>query len=196
MVRLVLTWTGHPLAFELRPGLNRFGRNPTNDCRISDPSVSSFHAEIQVSGEGIHVRDLGSTNGTFIGSQRIQEAMLAPGGSLRIGQVELQLEEVLVTAVASAENTAPHRGSASSATLPRACQYHPGQEGIYQCANCGGVFCADCVKVVGHDRLNTMTICAVCGGQCDHLPAAPAGPEKKRSFLARLTQTLKMPFAP
>src|SRR4029077_1381663 len=66
MVRVVLRWIDSPWAFELAPGLNKLGRNPTNDFRVSDPSVSSFHAELMVEDELIRVRDLGSTNGTFI----------------------------------------------------------------------------------------------------------------------------------
>lgn len=194
MVRLVLTWKGHPLAFELRPGLNTFGRNPTNHCRISDPSISSFHAEIHVDGESIRVRDLGSTNGTFIGGERIREAVLPPGKPLRMGTAELHLEEVLVT-------TAPRVPQEGSPTLDRAvplarpCAYHPDAAGSYQCENCAGVFCEQCVTIVGHDRLNTMTICPVCGGQANNLAARPAEAAGKPSFLRRLTQTLKIPFA-
>ena len=51
MVRVVLRWIDSPWAFELSPGLNKLGRNPTNDFRVSDPSVSSFHAELMVEGE-------------------------------------------------------------------------------------------------------------------------------------------------
>jgi hypothetical protein len=79
------------------PGLNRLGRNPTNDFRVSDPSVSSFHAELTVEGEEIRVRDLASTNGTFIDGARVEDATLGPKQVLRLGNVRFALEEVSVT---------------------------------------------------------------------------------------------------
>src|SRR6187399_1031186 len=100
MVRVVLRWLDSPWAFELSPGLNKLGRNPTNDFRVSDPSISSFHAELMVEGEEIRVRDLSSTNGTFIDDQKIEEGRLRPENILRLGNVRFQLEEVLVTPVA------------------------------------------------------------------------------------------------
>src|SRR3954467_9525871 len=99
MVRLVIRWLDSPWAYELKPGLNTLGRNPTNDFRVSDPSVSSFHAELMVQGEEIRVRDLGSTNGTFIDDHKIEEGMLKPENFLRLGNVRFQLEEVSVIPV-------------------------------------------------------------------------------------------------
>src|SRR5687768_18140738 len=99
MVRSVLRWLDSPWAFELLPGLNKLGRNPTNDFRISDPSISSFHAEIGVEKDIIRVRDLGSTNGTYIDEVRIEEGVLKPENVLRLGNIRLALDEVPVTPV-------------------------------------------------------------------------------------------------
>jgi pSer/pThr/pTyr-binding forkhead associated (FHA) protein len=97
MERLVLTWVGKQLAFELMPGLNRLGRNPTNDFRIADASISSFHCEVMLNPNGsVHIRDLASTNGTYINGLQAVEADLNPGQSLRLGTVELQLERATV----------------------------------------------------------------------------------------------------
>jgi pSer/pThr/pTyr-binding forkhead associated (FHA) protein len=97
MERLVLTWVGKPVAFELMPGLNRVGRNPTNDCRVADASISSFHAEITLKPDNtVHVRDLASTNGTHIDGVPILEGEVKPGQSLRFGTVEFTLERVTV----------------------------------------------------------------------------------------------------
>jgi predicted component of type VI protein secretion system len=97
MERLVLSWVGKPLAFELMPGLNRLGRNPTNDFRIADASISSFHCEVTLNPNGIvHIRDLASTNGTYINGLQTLEGDLRAGQSLRLGTVELQLERVNV----------------------------------------------------------------------------------------------------
>src|SRR5207247_11013002 len=97
MNKLVLTGLTHPGAFELEPGFNTLGRNPTNDFRVHDVTVSSFHCEIVVSEDSVLVRDLGSTNGTYIDGQPVQEAQLTSGQILRLGSAELRLESTPVT---------------------------------------------------------------------------------------------------
>src|SRR2546426_4794517 len=92
MNKLVLTGLTHPGAFELEPGFNTLGRNPTNDFRVHDVTVSSFHCEIVVSEDSVLVRDLGSTNGTYIDGQPIHEAQLKPGEILRLGSAEARLD--------------------------------------------------------------------------------------------------------
>lgn len=97
MERLVLSWLGKDIAFELMPGLNRFGRNPTNDFRLSDASISSFHCEITLGPDNtVRVRDLASTNGTYIDGAQITDAELKLGQSLRLGTVEFRMENATV----------------------------------------------------------------------------------------------------
>ena len=81
------------MSIELRPGLNRIGRNPTNDFRVPEASVSSFHCEISLEGKTVSVRDLGSTNGTFVSGLRIRESILTTGQILKLGSAEFRLEE-------------------------------------------------------------------------------------------------------
>src|SRR5437870_13106690 len=100
MMKLVLAGLTHAGTFELGPGFNTLGRNPTNDFRVHDVTVSSFHCEIVVSEESILVRDLGSTNGTYIDGQPVQETRITSGQILRLGSAELRLESTLVTAPA------------------------------------------------------------------------------------------------
>src|SRR5262245_17481029 len=92
MEKLMLTGLTHPGTFELEPGFNTFGRNPTNDFRVHASTVSSFHCEIVLSEDSTVVRDLGSTNGTYIDGQRIEEAVLRAGQILRVGSAEFRLE--------------------------------------------------------------------------------------------------------
>src|SRR5205814_8496083 len=125
MLRLVLEWVNTPWAFELHPGLNKLGRNPTNDFRVTDPSISSFHAELFIEGDSVRVRDLGSTNGTFIDGERIEEGLLTPEKVLRLGNAEFKLDEVVVGSMPTA--TAP-KGEASATAAPafdRKWGYHP-----------------------------------------------------------------------
>jgi predicted component of type VI protein secretion system len=68
------------------------GRVEDNAFTIPEPSVSSHHCEILLKGNEVVVRDLDSTNGTFINDERITEGVLKPGQILRLGQLELRLE--------------------------------------------------------------------------------------------------------
>ncbi len=70
---------------QLRPGINRIGRAPDNDVILDREDVSRYHAELLVTDDGLRVRDLGSTNGTFVNAVRITEAGLEPGDSLVVG---------------------------------------------------------------------------------------------------------------
>ena len=82
---------------ELNLGVNRFGRSPENHFQIEHPTVSDMHCEIVLADEGVVVRDCASTNGTFVGGQRIEEASLSAGESLHLGEVELLVETTEVT---------------------------------------------------------------------------------------------------
>lgn len=198
MVRRVLMWVGKPWAFELRPGLNTLGRNPTNNFRLPDPSVSSFHAEIYLEEGRIRVRDLKSTNGTFIDGRQVEEGEIGVSNSIRLGTVELRLEEVVL------QNPAPDNSKSESKTsfLKAAnsrCSSHPDSPATYQCVVCAAYHCADCVTVVGHDRTGAMTVCSSCGGQCSPLPGKGGGKPAvertpERGLLGRITQTLRIPW--
>ena len=200
MVRSVLRWLDSPWAFELLPGLNKLGRNPTNDFRISDPSISSFHAEIAVENDVIRVRDLGSTNGTFIDEVRVEEGLLKPENVLRLGNVRLALDEVPVTPVCQvpvASTTAAQPTAAPAASqveLAPRCVYHPSERAAYRCENCGGGFCFTCITVIGQGKFGATTVCPMCKGQCYALPPSKSAKDSP-GFLGRLTQTLRLPFS-
>jgi DNA-binding NtrC family response regulator len=68
------------------------GRHPTNDLVITDPLVSGVHLEMQRLPDRLHVKDAGSTNGTWLGGHKVTELELAPGAELRVGQTLLRLE--------------------------------------------------------------------------------------------------------
>jgi pSer/pThr/pTyr-binding forkhead associated (FHA) protein len=77
---------------ELKAERTTVGRVEDNSFQVPDPSVSSHHCEIILKGSEVHVRDLGSTNGTFISGERISESVLKPSQILRLGQVDVRLE--------------------------------------------------------------------------------------------------------
>ena len=68
------------------------GRTPTNRIVIKDERCSRSHAEVFNTEAGWVYRDLDSRNGSFLGSQRLeQDSMLEIGDTIRIGEVYLQL---------------------------------------------------------------------------------------------------------
>ncbi|MBI5531321.1 MAG: sigma 54-dependent Fis family transcriptional regulator [Deltaproteobacteria bacterium] len=68
------------------------GRDPSATLALQDSEVSAVHCELRATAEGVIVRDLGSTNGTFVGSVAIHEARLTGSCKLRVGQTELSFE--------------------------------------------------------------------------------------------------------
>jgi pSer/pThr/pTyr-binding forkhead associated (FHA) protein len=65
----------------------RMGRGRENDLVLSHALVSRAHCELFERDGVLFVRDLGSTNGTFVGSRRVQESPLRPGDLLTVGIV-------------------------------------------------------------------------------------------------------------
>jgi DNA-binding NtrC family response regulator len=68
------------------------GRHSTNDLVLADPRVSGVHLELRRLGERIHVRDAGSTNGTWLGPHRITEIELAAGAEISVGDTLLRID--------------------------------------------------------------------------------------------------------
>ncbi|HSU57417.1 MAG TPA: FHA domain-containing protein [Candidatus Dormibacteraeota bacterium] len=90
MPRLVIN-PGTPSAWEiqLRPGTNRLGRGFDNDFKIDHGSVSTSHCQIIVENGDARLKDLGSTNGTFVNRAPVSEAPLQSGQTIHLGGVEL-----------------------------------------------------------------------------------------------------------
>ena len=65
------------------------GRAAGSDILIDDPKVSRQHACVERRGESFFIRDLGSSNGTFLGPQKIEEYKLQDSDTVRIGDALL-----------------------------------------------------------------------------------------------------------
>ena len=87
-------------AQELKADTTTIGRAEDNAFQIAEPSVSSHHCEVLLRGSGVVVRDLNSTNGTYISGEKVTEQALKPGQILRLGQVEMRLEAAAAPAPA------------------------------------------------------------------------------------------------
>src|SRR5664279_3387058 len=93
MAKLVILTQGMTgRAHELNVDRTTIGRVEDNTFQIADPSVSSHHCEVHLRGGEVLIRDLNSTNGTYINGAQITESVLKPGQTLRLGQIELKLE--------------------------------------------------------------------------------------------------------
>jgi pSer/pThr/pTyr-binding forkhead associated (FHA) protein len=92
---------------ELKVDKTTIGRVDDNTFPIAEASVSSHHCEILLQGTDVVIRDLNSTNGTFINGEKITEAVLKPGQILRLGQIEMRLEteEAAAPAPAASKKT-------------------------------------------------------------------------------------------
>jgi pSer/pThr/pTyr-binding forkhead associated (FHA) protein len=81
---------GHCLRFPI--GEFVFGRGPECHIRPNSEWVSRQHCMLRVARDAVHIRDLGSTNGTLVnGSRLIGEQRLEAGDQLQIGPLVLQL---------------------------------------------------------------------------------------------------------
>ncbi len=93
MAKLVLLSAGMTgRTHELKSEKTTVGRVEDNAFQIAEASVSSHHCEVVLRGKEVLVRDLNSTNGTYINGQKISESPIQPGQILRLGQVEMRLE--------------------------------------------------------------------------------------------------------
>ena len=93
MAKLVVLSTGMTgRTHELKVDKTTIGRVEDNTFQIMEPSVSSHHCEVLLRGKDVVVRDLNSTNGTFINGEKVSESVIKPGQILRLGQIEIRLE--------------------------------------------------------------------------------------------------------
>jgi hypothetical protein len=144
MAKLVVLSAGlNGRSHELNVDKTTIGRVDDNTFQVADPSVSSHHCEVLLRGNEVVIRDLNSTNGTFINGEKVSESVLKVGQTLRLGQIELQLltegmpmPTATVTSPASpppaaASPAAPARKpiDQTTATLPRGVSLNELSEG-------------------------------------------------------------------
>src|SRR5215210_3592057 len=67
------------------------GRSVACDLPVQDPTVSRRHAELEQTSAGVRVRDLGSTNGTYLDGVRVIDALATPGSRIAFGKVDFDV---------------------------------------------------------------------------------------------------------
>ena len=68
------------------------GRAVNSDCPVVDPTVSRRHAELRVEDTGIQVKDVGSSNGTFVNGVKVESYFVVPGDTVTFGSVMFRVE--------------------------------------------------------------------------------------------------------
>jgi hypothetical protein len=82
---------------ELSSGTTTFGRDDSADVAIDDRGLSRIHFEIAFNGDIAAIRDLQSTNGTFVDGSRVNEVVLRSGSKINAGRTEFDFELLALT---------------------------------------------------------------------------------------------------
>lgn len=181
-------------AIQLTKAVTRIGREPDNDLVIPQRQVSGHHAEIECRQGHFYLRDLRSTNGTWINNQRVEtETMLKSGDVIRFdeyaysfsgpdmvggGTMVRDLREG--TPVSEAPRPRPAaRDLAETLVLdtdstvddsvgPTRCPAHANFEATERCERCGNLWCALCNPPVPGHR-----VCRRCREMAEGHPQHP-----------------------
>jgi hypothetical protein len=162
----------------------------TCDVSLDNPAVSSRHCEVVVEEIQVVVRDLNSTNGTYINDVPIQEAILRVGDRLKLGTFELELEPppivaIPITALPEAPPTVLPDGRPC-------CKQHVDVAAQARCQGCGSHFCLECVHHIQRVGGAALHLCPLCGQRCAPLEDNVMPKPKKRSLMETLRDTIHL----
>jgi pSer/pThr/pTyr-binding forkhead associated (FHA) protein len=190
---LIKTVEGQSRLIHLHLGISRIGRSPDADHQIEHPTVSGFHCELELTETGVTIRDLESTNGTFVDGRQVRTARLCAGQTVRLGQVELVVEStdirIAVPKFVDPELPAPPVMLTDGSLL---CPRHPTARVTHRCSVCKEVMCDSCVHRLRRAGGRTvLLLCPVCSN-----PVEIIGGEtqkiKRKSLLARVGEKVRM----
>lgn len=112
---LIVSGSGREKTVQLTEGRQYvIGRSDTADINLDDVKASRRHAVLSCSGGQWAVHDQGSTNGVYVGNERISSQALHPGGMFRIGQTVFSLQPERGASVGVAPGRAASVGQKSS----------------------------------------------------------------------------------
>jgi hypothetical protein len=180
---------------ELQPGTVSLGRSQQNDVPIEHPSVSSIHCQVTVSKGSAWLKDLGSTAGTFVNDELVEEVKLQPGQSLRLGEVAMRFESEAAEEdpPLAAPPPSPRIGPVPLPGSGSYCKSHPQIAARFACAQCHRSFCDLCVttRVV---KGAPQRFCRHCGSECHPLQPGPERSNAPPGFFASLPPAFLYPF--
>lgn len=175
---------------ELKDGLNRIGRNPSNDIQIDEPSISSFHCELQVAEIAVAVRDLNSTNGTFINEKQIVKGILQRGDTLTLGEVQIATELPEINIAVPELKFEEMPGAAFLEDGSPACFNHREVVATFRCSKCDQWWCNDCVRLLKRLNGEFLKFCPDCSAAC--VPIQRETGKSKKGLFGRLGDTLRI----
>lgn len=193
MAKLIVeSGPGKGSILELQTGVNTLGRAVGNDFVLEDLAVSGRHCEIVVSEISAKVRDLGSSNGTYINGKKVVEAALLDGHTLVLGQLTLRFVvgpvDITIPDLPPPEIVEPPPLADGSP----ACRTHHSVPATYACTQCSHMYCAECVKELRLVGGKSRVFCPSCSGACRLLQAAAKA--KPKSVMATVWETIRLPF--
>ena len=194
MARLLIKMEGmENRTLELRLGVNHVGRDPDCDFPINHPTVSTSHCEMELSAEGVLLRDCDSTNGTFVNGDPVREAWLLPGQTVHLGDVELFVESTEVNiAIPRFERERPKPPVVLEGGVVL-CTRHPQVPVTYKCTHCNEMMCNGCVHVMQLKGGQPLFLCPQCSHRCEPIEAVRME-KKKKTFIGFLQDTVKLRF--
>jgi DNA-binding NtrC family response regulator len=89
---VAITGPSKGASFAVTKSSTTIGRHSTNDFVIDDPRISAAHLELSRADDRVRVRDVGSTNGSWIGATRVTDVELTIGGEIQIGDTLLRVD--------------------------------------------------------------------------------------------------------
>ncbi len=183
------TGNGSGRVINLQNGTWRIGRHSANDFMIDHPSVSLFHAEFKVREIGVSFQDIGSTNGSFLNSERFVHGMIGDRQVLKLGVIEFLVEipQSIIQPIRAPTIEQKHANFLNDGTP--ACQNHPEQQAEHRCSKCEETFCDQCVRRTGLVGRASLVFCPSCSGKCGS-ELSKDSRKNKKSLLARIAHAL------
>lgn len=117
-VKLIMFRGAQRREFDLNAESTIIGRRPECTLRVPTRDVSRQHCEIRVSSTGVSVKDLGSSNGTYVNGKRVAESPLAAGDKLRVGPIVFLVQIDGKPPAVSPEDVAPAASAAGAKKGP------------------------------------------------------------------------------
>lgn len=192
MAKLIIKPTeGHPgRTIELKQGVTRIGRSSDNDLMLPFPEVSEKHCQVLVEKDFVFVRDLESSNGTFIDGEPIRESALYSGQTLQVGLVEFLLDMPQIV-VALPEMPKPEGlvQTPVPAFLPDgypSCLGHANRHAIWECPQCTRVYCDECIRKLRRVGGVHLKLCPSCSSPCKLTAWTEMMRKKKKGFFGSI----------